>query len=115
LSQKKSIALYIPKTFIFIMKPEHIALGEYYFNKKSISDAAKEAGIEEEELANLIDSIDKKAVEALSEFYRKGGSLGRVAENHGLTRLEIFGYMHKHRYNTNYDDKKSKEKIMSAL
>jgi len=93
------------------MKPEHNALGLYYFNGKSIEESTIEAGIEPDVLEKLVKDIDKKSIMALKEFYSKGGTLGYVAVKYGLNRNELLGFMGKYGFNANYEDEESKEKI----
>ena len=95
------------------MRPEHKALGEYYFHGKTIDESAKSAGLDSSELEKLVQDINKKSIPALQEFYAKGGSHGYIADKYGLNRNELYAFMSRHKLNKNYEDEESKIKIMA--
>ncbi len=97
------------------IRPEHKALGEYYFHGKTLEASATLSGLEASVLKEMIVDINKRSILALSDLYGGDISSGKAAENHALTRNELYGFAFKYNFNLDSEDNKSKERIKDLL
>ncbi len=97
------------------IRPEHKALGEYYFHGKTAEESAALSGLEISILKETIVDINKRSILALSDFYGGDISSGKAAENHGLNRNELYGFAFKYEFNLDSEDKESRERIKTLL
>ena len=97
------------------MKPEHKALGEYYFHHKSLKEAAEAASLDVLVLSELVKDLNQRSLLALRDFYEQHLNLGIAADRYNLDRNELFGVMERYGFNGNSEDEESREKVRALL
>ena len=97
------------------ISPEYKALGEYYFHGKTLEASATLSGLEASVLKEMIVDINKRSILAHADLDTGDISSGKAAENHGLSRNELYGFAFKYEFNLNPKDIESKERIKAIL
>ena len=97
------------------IKPEHKALGEYYFHGKSLEESATLSGLEVGVLEGLVKDLNKRSLLALKDFYEQDLNLGIAADNYKLNRNELLGVMGRYGFNGSSEDEESREKVIDLL